>query len=199
MASHIPNNPLVVKAALIFKRDTRTFVNTLHFSDSTGWDSTKMQALAADLVDWWHTSYRTAMGVAVTLVQVQVRLLDPANPLAVDYTIGLPEGGAIIEGLEAANVTSTMSWRTGLAGRKYRGRIYVPAITEGQTNQDDTLTSTMAARLATVATYFLTHLIAGTRFPTIFHLGPDTFTNITTFVIENILDSQRRRLPGRGR
>jgi len=195
----LPNNPLVCKVALVFNRDTRTFVNTFHVTDTAGWDAGKMSTLASNFYTWWNSYYSTGMNSSISLVQIQVRLLDPSNPLAVDYTTGLPVSGAIAGTPEAANVTNTLSWRTGLAGRKYRGRTYVPAIDESQATAGDTTTGATGTLFSIIASHFLTILTSGTQFPSIFHLATNTFTQIVGYVIESVLDSQRRRLPNRGR
>jgi hypothetical protein len=195
----IPNNPLVCKVAFLYSRDTRTFVNVFHVADSTGWDLTKMNNLAIDMHAWWSNQYKVYMPAGISLKQIQVRLLDPSNPLSVDYTTGLPESGSFASAMESANVTETISWRSGLAGRKYRGRTFVPGIAEAQVNQDDTSASGFVTALGIIADGLFNHVISGTRFPVIFHIASNLFTRITSYVIENILDSQRRRLPGRGR
>jgi len=47
-----PNNPDVVKVALLYQRDSRQFINTLHVHDIAGWDLAKMNALAVLIVNW---------------------------------------------------------------------------------------------------------------------------------------------------
>jgi hypothetical protein len=195
----IPNNPLVVKVAMIYRMDTRHFVNTLHVHNSLGWDLSGMEDLAVAIKAWWNDTYQNIISNQVGLEQIQVRLLDPSNPLAVDYSDGLPTYGDQTSVHEPANVTSTISWRTGLAGRKYRGRIYIPPITEASTNADDTIGSTTVTALAAAASDLLTKLATAALELVVFHGETSTFTKVITFVIENILDSQRRRLPGRGR
>lgn len=195
----IPNNPKVVKVAFVFSRDNRTFINTFHVADPDGWDAASMHTLAVDMAGWWTLHYAGDMPAGVSLQQIQVRLLDPSNPLAEDYTTGLPVAGGTVAAMEAANVTSTLSWRTGLAGRKYRGRTYVPSIAETQTTQDDKLTGAMSTALSIIANAFITAVTSGNRVPVVFHAATNTFTQIVSYVIENILDSQRRRLPNRGR
>lgn len=195
----VPNNPLVCKVALVFRLDTRHFVNTLHFSSAIGWDLTSMGNLAAMVKQWWLDSYQDDVSNQVSLEQIQVRLLDPTNPLAVDYTTGLPDSGSNANVHEPANVTVTLSWRTGLAGRKYRGRIYIVGLCENNTNDDDTIGSSTVSWLANVGGDLLAKAAAAAIQLIVFHKADNTFTKVLSFVVENILDSQRRRLPGRGR
>jgi hypothetical protein len=158
--------------------------------------------IGAAFYDWWHNRYRTQFGPSIVLDVIEVRKLDPGDPLALDYTTGLPEGGTRTSGdaaEEPANVSLTMSWRTGLAGRKYRGRNYIPGIGTTDVTTLDTINSTAATRIASIAAQLLAGILtAGFQF-VVFHVADNTVTEITDFVIEAILDSQRRRLPGRGR
>jgi hypothetical protein len=194
-----PNNPQVVKVTMLYRRDTRTFVNTFHLKDSAGWDITKMQNAANDARDWWNTSYRLSQPAQVALYGVQVRLYDPANPLAYDLAVSPPIAGSQSGTSEAGNVTATISTRTGLAGRKFRGRMFVPGIAEVYANPDDTATSAFVAALAGAAVAFVGTAWHGGYQPAVWHFATNTATPIISAVISNILDSQRRRLPGRGR
>jgi hypothetical protein len=136
------------------------------------------------------------------LDQVQVRKLSPTDPLAYDTTSGLPSFGTRnggTEGIDPANVTLTMSWRTGLAGKKYRGRDYIPGIISNDSTQDDHVGSALAAILAVAAQAYTASWI-GTAFrDVIFHRADNTITPVISWVIDTIIDSQRRRLPARGR
>jgi len=201
--SHIPNNPAVAKVSFVGHRDTREWVNTFHVHKSTGaLNAADLAAIASAFYNWWHNWYRLAFPASIVLDQIQVRKLDPTDPLAYDDTTSLPEGGTAGAGsgiLEAANVTQTISWRTGLAGKKYRGRNYIPGILEAWSS-DDRATSVLNTLLAAAADALITTVLGATVYDLgVFHLGPDTITDIVTFVIDAILDSQRRRLPGRGR
>ena len=195
----IPNNPDVVKVAMVYARDTRQFINTLHFAQVGGWTLPNLQLLATDIVAWWEDFYRLHLSSEVSLQQVQVRLLDPSNPLAWDFAPSPSIPGSVNQPSSPSNVSLTMSWRTGLAGRKYRGRIYAPGILEGDAQPFDDASAILVATLANAASNLLAGAIEGNGRLVIFHLLSNTFTYVTSAVIESLLDSQRRRLAGRGR
>lgn len=203
----VPNNPLIVKTALIFQRDTRTMVNVLHWWRAAGWDLSQMLSQAIALKNWVDTYYRAVFPPQTSLVQVQVRKYDPAAPLAQDYAVSPVLLGTRGTVSEAANVTSTLSLRSGLAGRAYRGRIYVPGLSESDVAQNDQLASSLVSLLTTAAVQLVTSVgtFNGSQ-PVVFHRPlpvpkplDNTFTPINSYVIENIVDSQRKRLPLRGR
>jgi hypothetical protein len=158
-----------------------------------------MATLANDVQAWISTQYKTLVSSPVSWYLISVRLYDPSNPLAYDLSISPPIAATQAGPAEAANVTATLSLRTGLAGRRYRGRMYVAAISENHVAQNDLLTSPYVVLAGTVTQAFLTAMNTGGRALTIFHKLSNTYTNVTGYAIENIIDSQRRRLPGRGR
>lgn len=197
-----PNNPNVAKIALVGHRDTREWVNTFHVHKIGGGAITlgDLLALAPAYKSAWDLGYKTIMNSAITLDMIQLRKLDPNNPLALDYTTGLPSSGSLGGTNEAANVSLSCSWRTGLAGRKYRGRFYAAAVNEAIITAIDTLTSSGVTQYLTLMDYFFNAPSVASGFePVVFHRADNTFTVITSYVIEALVDAMRRRLPGRGR
>lgn len=197
----IPDAPTVAKVAMLFTRDTRNFVNTFHVQKDTPLVLTDLEAIADLAHAWWTEEFKQSQPAAIILQQVQVRKYDPDDPLAFDKFVSPPEPGLLSGTTAPANATSTFSWRTGLAGKKYRGRIYVPGLREGDIGEDDRIASPLAALFAAAISGFLDKfgLVGSTYKAVVFHRLTATATRIITAVIENIVDSQRRRLPGRGR
>lgn len=194
-----PFNVDVVRVTIFGTRDTRQILNTFHVSNAGGWTLASMAALAADTQTWISTQYKTLVSSPITWYLISVRHYNPSVPLAYDLSISPPIAATQAGPAEAGNVTATLSLRTGLAGRRYRGRMYVAAISENHVSQTDLLTSAYVVLAGTVTQAFLTAMNTGGRFLTIFHKLSNTYTNVTGYAIENIVDSQRRRLPGRGR
>lgn len=201
-----PNNPRVLKVTLVFKRDTRTLLNVFHVSRPIAWDNAAIIAFSAIVQNWFNANYKGVIPSDIALSQMQFRKQDPADPLAYDVNLSPALAGTRGAPTEAANATVTMSARTGFAGRAYRGRMYVPGLIEGDVTADDRISSALAVGLANAANQLIAVLITWGVNWCIFHrpgLVPkpldNTFTNVTSYVIENILDSQRRRLPSRGR
>lgn len=194
-----PNNPEVCRVSIIMARDNRQEVNTMHFQKSA-WSGGDLVTLCSAIRTWWDTYYKPTVGSWVTLVQVSARVYNPAAPLAYDLGVTPPIAGTRAGGELPGNVTNTISWRTGLAGRKYRGRIYHAGPVGSDVTFQDLLTSGFITLLGVMANHLLTDIFAAIGAnPVVFHRATNTFTSILGFVVENILDSQRRRLPGRGR
>lgn len=205
MAAPPPDNPLVAKASLVFVRDTRTYINTLHFLSVAPWDLNQMQGLAADLLTWYSAHYRNCISIACALTQIQIRKLDPDDPLAYDTPVNPPIAGTLAGQASPGNASLTMSFRTGLAGRRFRGRIYNPSLSDALTGDDDRVASTLVNTMAVAAIDLISGAISGALLG-IFHAPKETPTpwdntihEVVSAVVENVVDSQRRRLPGRGR
>jgi len=194
-----PNNPLVARVALIFARDTRQFVNTYHVVKVGGWFNTDLSTLAQTFETWFSTYQKLFLPVSTALVQIQIRVYDPANPLALDYSVVPPIPGQTSGTMLPGSVTATQSWRTGLAGKKNRGRTYVPGFVEAAVGDDDRVNSATVIQMATAALQLLIALEGNDTPLVIFHRATNLVTGVITFIVENIVDNQRRRLPGRGR
>jgi len=193
-----PDNPLVARVAMLFGRDSRTFVNVFHVLSPVPWDIAGMTALAALFADWWNDDYRQYSSGEIALEQVQVRKLDPDEPLAYDLNVSPPNPGLGATAPDTGATTQTMSWRTGLAGRKFRGRNYAVGLMEADVANDDSVTSVRTATLAAAAGSLLSRLIISGVQLAIFHKIDNTATAVLTTVVENLVDSQRRRLANRG-
>lgn len=194
----IPDNPMVMKVAMIFRRDTRIFVNTFHVAQGTVVTLANMMTVAQAFEDWWDDHYKTLASSTVSLYQIQVRKYDPDDPLAFDHDVSPPIAGLNGAAPDTGASTATLSWRSGLAGRKNRGRDYVVGLTEGAINNDDTLASGTVTLMGSIGTALLAAMSALARSLVVFHKLDNTFTNIISVVIDHIVDSMRSRLPGRG-
>ena len=194
----VPDNPNVMKVAMLFRRDTRIFVNTFHVAQGTVVNLANMTTVAQAFEQWFQDHYRNVVWNGVSLFQIQVRKYDPDDPLALDYDVTPPISGASATSPDTGVSTATLSWRTGLAGRKNRGRDYVVGLTEPAIANDDTLTSPTVTLLGSIGTALLAALSALARSLVIFHKADNTFTTVISVIIDHIVDSMRSRLPGRG-
>ena len=194
-----PFNVDVCRVTIFGTRDTRQMLNTFHVSKTGGWTLADMATLATDVQTWISAQYKGLVPNVISWYLISVRLYNPANPLAFDLSISPPIVGTNAGTAEAANVTATLSLRTGLAGRRYRGRLYVAALSETLIAATDLLSSGYVVQAGTVTQALLTAMNVGARALAIFHKLSNTYTNVNGYAIENIVDSQRRRLPARGR
>lgn len=194
-----PNNPATARVVLRTTRDTRKFLNVVHMTRADGAELTSADLLdmANAVADWWQNSYRHICKSVMVGLDVVATKQDPNDPLQETVYINGPGDyvpGAPLPGNDAA----ALSWRTGLAGRKYRGRTYHMGPSSGSVNANDTLTGQFLTDWSTAGQYLLSHLItAGLRL-IIFHRSTNTFTTVIGMIVDQLIDSQRRRLAERG-
>jgi len=194
-----PNNPQVARVALQVIRDSRHFVNTFHVSrtDNAALGLADLTAINAVFADWWLNSYRLGVKSAIVGESITATKLDPSNPLQDTLAIAAPgtyAGGGVLP----ADVTAAVSWRTGLAGRKYRGRFFDFGVPSDTANTNDTLSGGYITTLTSIGTYLLGHLLSAGFKAVIFHRGDNTATQVAGLVVDQLIDSMRNRLAGRG-
>lgn len=181
--------------------------NTLYFQGSAGVTPALATTLGNNLIGWWNTNFKTPASNLLSLVQVYITDLSTATSFTVSVVTGLPSaGGSAVESLPF-NCALCISFRTGNRGRSGRGRNYVPGLTEA----DQAASVVIASRVSGAVTAYTTLVGAGTFTPGLQFCVVSRFSNhaprisalvqpvTTVLAVDSIIDSQRRRLQGRGR
>lgn len=181
--------------------------NTLYFQGSAGVTPALGITLGNALISWWNAHFKAPSPTAFSLVEVHVTDLSTQTSFTESVTTGLPSAGSsTVDGLPF-NVAFCISFRTANRGRSGRGRNYVAGLTEADT-QYSTIISTR--RAAIVSAYLLLvgagTFVAGLQWVVVsrFSGGAPRLNALvqpitTAFAVDDITDSQRRRLPGRGK
>ena len=195
----------VAEVELIISLYGQRCENTLYFRQSGAWTAENMDLLAASMVAWYTANIAPLQNNNTSLVLVRVTDLS-ADGQGIEYAEGLPVNGtyAVGDGMPN-NVTAAIKFSTALRGRSYRGRNYVVGLTSAQISANTLLSTTAVAYQAAYS--LLMSLESGT-------LDPDwvvvsryhdkavrtagVATTITHVSMNLDLDSQRRRLNGRG-
>jgi len=121
-------------------------------------------------------------------------------PILLAVTVNLNAGaGQAGSNSLPSSVASVIRKRTALAGRKFRGRTYIPGVPSA-VEVDSQLTAAGLTALQTLATQMAgTVGIGAWDFaPVIFHRATGTSTLITACVATAVLRNQRRRQIGKG-
>ena len=204
--------PNTVLAELRMLYDSQKVENTLWFDLGAAPDTTTMEALAGGLLSWWTDEYAPLCSVGVQLREVCITDMSSATGPQVIQAATTGNVGLNTSAAKPSSAALTVSFRTASRGRSFRGRNYVLGLTQDSLNLN-TVTDVFAN--ACVAAYSAL-LPAGTaehpgtwvvasRFS-----GVDAdkkpiprVTGIATpitqvSVVDKTVDSQRRRLPGRG-
>jgi hypothetical protein len=194
-----------VQAELRFTWDSQNVENTLYFQYADEPTTGQMFTLAGALLEWWQDNIKPLVAAAVELREIHCTLLSSATAPAVTFPIGAGEVGGQTSPSLPNNVSLAVSFRTAGRGRSSRGRNYVLGLTEGQVtaNQLD---------VATAANYSNAYgaLIGLATENDCVWSVVSRFTNnnprsqalvqpiVSVLVVDRTVDSQRRRLPGRG-
>lgn len=197
-----PNTALI---EWIYLLDGQLCENTYHVQQSVPFTAGDCSMVATIAYDWWTDEMSPTISEDVTLLRTEVKGLDdPTSPFFVRTPGTLSSGGAGV-GATPNNVTFAVKHTTALSGRSSRGRWYVVGI-------PGTLIVASALGLAQAALYVATFvtldalLVAEGLEPVIVSRRQNSVVlpeavnyPITAHSFtDNTVDSQRRRLPGRG-
>jgi len=153
--------------------------------------------------DFWNecgARYRncTAIGCNFDFVEVRTLYPDPVNYQGI-YYIPQPCPGFLAGDPSPGNVAAGVRWKTGVRGRKFRGRNNFFGITDNYAT-GSMLTSPYLIELALLASQIL--LFAGgssvSADPVVASRVGQFLTQALTFTIDHLVDSQRTRLLQRG-
>lgn len=180
--------------------------NVLHWELTTlSPQLTDVAILGAKLVNWWGTFVKPYVGANCILNSIKMTNLDNLQGFAAEYTTGLPLAGTSNATFLPNHVTLAVRLGTASRGKSTTGRMFWPQISSGNVS-NNVVDGTLAAEIKdaleallaigfsadyklAIVSYFAGHAL---------RLIP-LVTPVISVAVENILDSQRRRLPGRGR
>ncbi len=193
--------------------DGQETINDLYFSHGTTIDITALQALADAVDNWYWASILPELSNDFTYVRTIVTDLT-TNTSGVAFQSANTGPGGVTGESNPNNVAACISFRTALRGRNWRGRNFIPGIPGS------------VVTLNTIGNAFITNVQAGYR---LLKFGGTTIPGDWSWVVvsrysgvdvngkpiprtsgvvelvtdalfvDPTVDSQRRRLPGRGK
>jgi len=179
--------------------------NVFNFQKDGGFSLTDLSTLAGGMSDWWQAELIDGVSDLVTLESVIATDISSESGSQVTFTDTLPAQGANTSHSLPMNSTAVISWRTDARGRSFRGRTYHVGLCDNAVAASALLAGT---RLALIDAY--TQLLGDTYFSSEYVLGivsrchdrawrtTGLITPVVSIVVDLPLDSQRRRLIGRG-
>lgn len=197
--------PNVLQVELIYLWAGQVVETVLHYQPDGAISVPEMSGLAANMVTWYDVQMQPLHHTSIQLTQVKVTDLSTDSAPVINYTTGLPLVGTVgADGLPN-NVALVITKRTAMRGRSYRGRIYHPGLAESQCAGNQvagaTVTSLLAAynllltQTVSAETY---HMVVVSRQHNNAVLDEGVATLVASLDTDGFVDSQRRRLPGRG-
>lgn len=193
------------KAALVQEVFSQTIVNTLYFQFVNQPDEQSLQLLTSELATWWDTVLGPTMSVAVRLLRIEARDLTVQDGVTWTFTPTVNVTGDLPGDTLSNNVAFCLSFRTGFAGRSRRGRNYIAGLrtldvvgNELSVNRSNALRDayTQLIGLANINGWdWVVVSTVGNKQQRVQALK----TPVTAVLyVDRVVDTQRRRLPGRG-
>jgi len=166
-------------------------------------EDTDLQQATADGQAWWLSFLKGALSSVAHLNEITAT--DLTSEGAPQYRALVGENGNNAGSYTPTNVAVVMSHRTAKRGRSYRGRSFIGGLPITQVDTPTTLAASTATAFAngfaslrgTLDTHGLDHVVASRQHNGVTTSPAETNEVITT-VVDTLLDSQRRRLAGRG-
>lgn len=195
----------VCQVELFYRQDSQTLENVLHFIAPLTPDTDSLEQLGLDTIAWWNTVIKPICTSNVSLVGVKATSLNSDTAPSVEVVTGLPLAGTAAATSLPNNVTIVVKLLTANRGRSYRGRVYHVGLIQSQVSGNE-VTNTFRTALTTaygtllLATGFHDHeLCVASRVEDGVPRTLGVATVVTGVQVNQTLDSQRRRLPERGR
>lgn len=200
----VPNTLMV---EIVYEQDGQVMENTLYYEKPGGGVIlSDIEELLEEINLIVRVQLLPLLSNTLQVLRIVGTMIDVVGGLTAISTTSLPAPGESTSPPLPNSVSVVMSLRTGLAGRSFRGRNYVPGLAEDAI-AGNTVNSTMIAALIEV--WNALRLASGdpgwqnvvvSRFSNNAPRVTGVTTPITSVVVfDDQVDNQRRRLPGRGR
>jgi len=197
--------PDTAKVVMRYIMNDHEVMNVFYFKQPDGYDDAGVQALAEAVTQSWDDNLAPIQPDGLILGRVEATSLrtDPdfffANPVNA--------AGSVNEPILPGNVTLAIKFLTGLTGRSQRGRMFWLQLTEPMVLGDVVNGVRLTAVLGGIEQFFadIATAMPGTDHVVVSYCEDGAWrtegqtTPVLTYDSDGVVDSQRRRLVGRGR
>lgn len=191
----IPNACKVTVSGSLFGQ----LVENVWFTQTAGVPTVPDMNTIAGVFQTDYASILVPLSADLTVSQITVRYLGDAAGPETTLFITPAQAGGVGAGSEPSNVALCVSLRSALAGRRFRGRKYFSGIPVGAVT-DNSISPTTADPIVNAINGLITDLAtAGFPLQIVSFTGLTSVPVVTALVVDYFVDSQRRRLTGRGR
>lgn len=184
---------------------SQTMANILYFTLAGGWDEASLTALAEAARDWWIDNMQAHINAGSALTAVTATDVESETGPSVTVAVSPAEAGALTGAAIPTNCAIVVTFRTAGRGRSSRGRNYIGGLDADQLASNTDMNVPSLGNFTTayealsdveVATG-ATHVVVS-----YYHEKAPRATGlvqpVTAVTADTHLDSQRRRLAGRG-
>lgn len=197
--------PYCQQVELLYSYSGQMCETVLHYHTPASATPAEQLTAAAAFVSWYNTNLKPLHHSIISLVGIKITDLSTDSAPVLDYSTGLPLAGAGGADALPNSIALVITKRTALRGRSYRGRIYHMGIGESNCASNQIVGAHVTALLAAYNAA-LTITVGGTtwkmgvlsRQHNNIVLLEGVITDVVSLSSDGFVDSQRRRLPGRG-
>lgn len=197
-------NTVMVEA--VYEWDGQVVENTMYFERTVGGvaegDITGLLELIRTTIE---EELMPLLTTGIQLVRLVGTLLEAIDAISVTLSVNPPFAGGVPDEAMPNNVSYVVSFITAQRGRSFRGRNYVPGLPQTAVAGNHIVPGTRTALLAFYETLAAAAVIDEWLMVVVsrFANGAERVAGVTTPInafttFDTVVDSQRRRLPGRG-
>lgn len=197
----------VVQVNLVHKLHGQYCENTLYFYKTSAWTEVEMVDLMSAVISSWASNVMPQFSQDLTFTLVKARDLTTQTSLSMEQQVTPVVPGGVQVGAVPSNVAFSAKKVTGFAGRSARGRIYLAGLAESQIIGNE-INALLQAAILTALENFIGDIL--TNITDVIHVHISRFFNgqprevglmypVENWTSDIYVDSQRRRLTGRGR
>ncbi len=198
--------PNILKVEFVYWNGSNISENVLHYEYTSEPNQATLESFGLALRTWWASNLKDDFPNTMFLNKIILKDIAVQNGIGIEYTAGMPLPGDATSPVLPSNVTVAVKLTTGLVGRSSRGRIYHVGLKE-ENVIGDMIDSPFAVALQGFYEELLTVKIDPLDvgwvvlsrwtglLPRLFAVG----TKIIGVSVDQTVDSQRRRLAGRGK
>lgn len=198
--------PNCASVQMIFSVLGQRVENVYHVRNFSPYLTEDLLLLGNWFIGWWTGNFQEWTPPEVSLVMVVCTALDTQTSPSIEVTLGLPAvGEGIAYTVAPTNVTCSVRWTTGHRGRSYRGRTFHVGLAK-EFITGNTINSTPIGYLQAGYGVLINEenllpggLVILSKYANKAPREEAVATPVTGVFVDNTVDSQRRRLPGRGR
>lgn len=197
--------PNTCQLELIYNYAGERCETVLHYLKASPWDLADLTELCVAASALFVSKHLILAPTNFILSLVRATDLGSQTGPVVDHGTGLPLPGIIASPSLPNNCCMVITKRTAQRGRSFRGRIYHPYLVEPGVISNDVIPTTAAAYVTAWNFFKVIPITADeaimcvvSRFADKLPRATGLSTIVTNLTTDAVVDSQRRRLPGRG-
>lgn len=195
------STPNGIKVAVEFTIGTIVVVITFHFSKAGTIGTTELQDIADNVDDWVHDTLMPLLHNSITYLKTTATDITSSTGQTVTSIVNTGDTGGVTTTGGPNQVALAITRATALRGRSYRGRIFIPVLTNASLDSSRTFSPTAVANFVAALGVLQASSAALGFIESVKSLrnnnanrSSGVLTPITEYRADTRVDTQRRRL-----